>query len=132
MALSSQLEHIAHLHSVQWRRENAAIVESKEGKKGRDAEGLGVGKGSGPKQPGGKVLERFVLGGIACVCAALVTNPIDCIKTRLQMRGERGGVPSNDKYRGFLRTGATIVKEESWMALYKGSGRLPLLWAAIQ
>ncbi len=31
---------------------------------------------------------NFALSGVACMCAAMVTNPIDVLKTRLQLQGE--------------------------------------------
>ena len=97
-----------------------------------------------------RVAARFVLGGVSCVCAAIVTNPIDTIKTRMQMRGERGkggerliegegGVRvgggraaeggrvgevkvgvGGRDYRGVVTTAATIVRHETWRGLYKG------------
>ncbi|EFA80058.1 mitochondrial substrate carrier family protein [Heterostelium album PN500] len=32
--------------------------------------------------------QRFLFGGLSCMAAACVTNPIDVIKTRLQLQGE--------------------------------------------
>ncbi|KAK9703483.1 hypothetical protein K7432_010695 [Basidiobolus ranarum] len=37
---------------------------------------------------------RFVFGGIACMAASLVTNPVDVLKVRLQLVGERTHRPA--------------------------------------
>ncbi len=37
---------------------------------------------------GNDTLVNFGLSGVACMCAAMVTNPIDVLKTRLQLQGE--------------------------------------------
>jgi len=51
---------------------------------------------------------------------ALVCHPLDTIKVRMQLsrRGRQPGMPK----RGFLRTGAEIVKRETPLGLYKGLG----------
>lgn len=51
---------------------------------------------------------------------ALVCHPLDTIKVRMQLsrRGRQPGLPK----RGFLRTGAEIVKRETPLGLYKGLG----------
>jgi hypothetical protein len=90
-----------------------------------------------------RVGTRFLLGGISCVCAAIVTNPIDTIKTRMQMRGERGvsgqhlpegsgshlgerlrvsaeGSHHGKDYRGVIVTAKSIIRGETWRGFYKG------------
>lgn len=54
---------------------------------------------------------RFCLGGIATVLAATFTNPMEVVKTRLQLQGE---LKSNAKkhYKGFFHTFYTILKNE--------------------
>jgi len=57
--------------------------------------------------------------------AACFTNPVDVIKTRLQLQGELGSSSvsgqSNEKhYRGFFRGLVQIVKDEKLRGLYKG------------
>lgn len=51
---------------------------------------------------------------------ALVCHPLDTIKVRMQLsrRARQPGAPK----RGFLRTGADIVKKETPLGLYKGLG----------
>lgn len=51
---------------------------------------------------------------------ALVCHPLDTIKVRMQLsrRARAPGAPS----RGFIRTGAEIVKKETPLGLYKGLG----------
>jgi solute carrier family 25 citrate transporter 1 len=51
---------------------------------------------------------------------ALVCHPLDTIKVRMQLsrRGRQPGLPK----RGFIRTGAEIVKRETPLGLYKGLG----------
>jgi solute carrier family 25 citrate transporter 1 len=51
---------------------------------------------------------------------ALVCHPLDTIKVRMQLsrRGRQPGL----KKRGFIRTGAEIVKRETPLGLYKGLG----------
>lgn len=67
---------------------------------------------------------KFLFGGIACMSAACVTNPIDVIKTRLQLQGElskKGHLqPSELKYKGFSRGILTIFHEEGLRGLYSG------------
>lgn len=47
------------------------------------------------------------------------TNPIDVIKTRLQLQGQlkQGG---DQHYKGFVRGSLQIVKDEGIIGLYKG------------
>lgn len=51
---------------------------------------------------------------------ALVCHPLDTIKVRMQLsrRARQPGAPK----RGFLKTGAEIVKKETPLGLYKGLG----------
>ncbi|KAI9201842.1 solute carrier family 25, member 30-like protein [Polychytrium aggregatum] len=64
--------------------------------------------------------QGFVFGGISCMTAALVTNPVDVIKTRLQLQGQLAAAHDAPKYNGFLRGMLTIVTEEGPRGLYKG------------
>lgn len=61
----------------------------------------------------------FVFGGISCQAAALVTNPIDVIKTRLQLQGE---LSSNSlvSRKGVVTTTLKIVEVEGFRGFYKG------------
>lgn len=69
---------------------------------------------------------RFALSGLSCMCAATVTNPIDVIKTRMQLDNELGSqhesknIFHNRYYRGLVRGAMTIAHEEGLKGLYKG------------
>lgn len=71
-------------------------------------------------------LVRFALSGLSCMCAATVTNPIDVIKTRMQLDNELGSqhesrnIYHNRYYRGLVRGAARIAHEEGIRGLYKG------------
>lgn len=71
-------------------------------------------------------LFRFALSGLSCMCAATVTNPIDVIKTRMQLDNELGSqhesrnIFHNRYYRGLVRGAARIAHEEGIRGLYKG------------
>jgi hypothetical protein len=60
-----------------------------------------------------------VLGGISSCNAELFTFPIDLVKTRLQIQGQKVENLQN-KYRGMFHCFNLIVKEEGFMALYSG------------
>jgi hypothetical protein len=60
---------------------------------------------------------KFALGGFSCMVAALVTNPIDMVKVRLQLHGELSGKQGNA---GLVSAGLKIVRTEGVTALYKG------------
>ncbi|SPO01003.1 probable succinate-fumarate transporter [Cephalotrichum gorgonifer] len=63
---------------------------------------------------------NLLAGGGAGMMEALVCHPLDTIKVRMQLskRARAPGVPS----RGFLKTGAEIVRRETPLGLYKGLG----------
>ncbi|EAU91928.2 succinate/fumarate mitochondrial transporter [Coprinopsis cinerea okayama7 len=63
---------------------------------------------------------HITAGGIAGACEALVCQPLDTIKVRMQL--SRSGRAPGTKPRGFFATGAYIVKRETLLALYKGLG----------
>lgn len=71
-------------------------------------------------------LVRFALSGLSCMCAATVTNPVDVIKTRMQLDNELGSqhesrnIFHNRYYRGLVRGAARIAHEEGIRGLYKG------------
>jgi solute carrier family 25 citrate transporter 1 len=82
---------------------------------------------------------HLLAGGTAGLMEALVCHPLDTIKVRMQLsksgRGQKGVGRAillqciahrlmrtpQVKARGFLATGAMIVKKESPLGLYKGS-----------
>ncbi|KAJ9588225.1 hypothetical protein L9F63_018389 [Diploptera punctata] len=74
----------------------------------------------------GRVME-FILGGIAAIGAGFFTNPLDVIKTRLQLQGElqaRGLYTVH--YRGFFHAFYAVAKGDGILALQKGL--VPALW----
>lgn len=63
----------------------------------------------------------YVFGGIAAICAEMVTFPIDTAKTRLQLQGQVGDKRwVQGRYRGTVHCLATIVREEGLASVYKG------------
>lgn len=63
---------------------------------------------------------HITAGGIAGMAEALTCQPLDTIKVRMQL--SRSGLRPGSKQRGFLATGAQIVRRETPLALYKGLG----------
>ncbi|CAO1637807.1 unnamed protein product [Sympodiomycopsis kandeliae] len=63
---------------------------------------------------------HLVAGGIAGFAEACTCHPLDTIKVRMQL--SRRGKVSGERPRGFLSTGAYIVKRETFLGLYKGLG----------
>ncbi|KZT03922.1 mitochondrial carrier [Laetiporus sulphureus 93-53] len=62
---------------------------------------------------------QLTAGGLAGAMEALCCQPLDTIKVRMQLsRSGKGGT----KPRGFIATGAMIVRRETPLALYKGLG----------
>ncbi|OBT68192.1 hypothetical protein VE03_02291 [Pseudogymnoascus sp. 23342-1-I1] len=63
---------------------------------------------------------NLIAGGGAGMMEALICHPLDTIKVRMQLsrRARAPGVKS----RGFIATGAEIVKRETPLGLYKGLG----------
>ena len=62
---------------------------------------------------------RTGLAGISCMTAATFTNPVDVVKTRLQISGENGRARAR-QYNSVFSTGAEIVRHEGVRGLYKG------------
>lgn len=63
---------------------------------------------------------NLIAGGGAGMMEALVCHPLDTIKVRMQL-SRRARAPGAKK-RGFITTGAEIVKRETALGLYKGLG----------
>ncbi|EIM80747.1 mitochondrial carrier [Stereum hirsutum FP-91666 SS1] len=78
-----------------------------------------MSRSSGSKEPVG-FGTHITAGGIAGAMEALCCQPLDTIKVRMQL--SRSGRAAGTKPRGFLATGAMIVKRETPLALYKGLG----------
>ena len=58
-----------------------------------------------------------MLGGAACMTSACITNPVEVVKTRMQMDGERGAAR---RYGGPLGTAWRVAADEGVRALYSG------------
>lgn len=63
---------------------------------------------------------HITAGGCAGAMEALCCQPLDTIKVRMQL--SRSGRAPGTKPRGFIATGALIVRRETPLALYKGLG----------
>ncbi|KAI1160993.1 mitochondrial carrier [Nemania serpens] len=63
---------------------------------------------------------NLIAGGGAGMMEALACHPLDTIKVRMQLsrRARQPGAPK----RGFIKTGAEIVRRETPLGLYKGLG----------
>lgn len=59
----------------------------------------------------------YVLGGLAGMSATCVVQPVDLIKTRMQLSGEGGKAP---QYKSSFQAFSAIAKEEGVRAMYKG------------
>lgn len=67
-----------------------------------------------------KPLLRMLLAGISSLAAQTVTHPIETIKARLQISGEKGRVTKGE-YKSVLGTAKSILKNEGVVnGLYKG------------
>ncbi|KAI9203761.1 mitochondrial carrier domain-containing protein [Polychytrium aggregatum] len=92
-----------------------------------------------PKPKQKSVATHLLAGGIAGSAEALICHPLDTIKVRLQLRGERAskfpgsaasaqvplrpaGFLSSFGPNSFIGVGARIVQNEGFFALYKGLG----------
>lgn len=63
----------------------------------------------------------YLYGGVAAVCAEMVTFPVDTAKTRLQLQGQlRNKTWEKVRYRGTFHCIASIVKEEGLFSVYRG------------
>ncbi|KAI8477204.1 MAG: mitochondrial carrier domain-containing protein [Monoraphidium minutum] len=58
---------------------------------------------------------EFLTSGVSVACATTVTNPLDVIKTRMQLRQAQGGPAP-----GMVATGAQLVRTEGVPTLWKG------------
>ncbi|GFQ97708.1 solute carrier family 25 member 35 [Trichonephila clavata] len=70
---------------------------------------------------------EFVIGGAAACCAGVFTNPLEVVKTRLQLQGElqsRGVYTVH--YKNAFQAFYVIAKEDGIRALQKGL--VPALW----
>lgn len=60
---------------------------------------------------------QYVFGGSAGMGATVCVQPLDLVKTRLQISGQGGGVK---EYSGTFDAFAKIIKREGFRAIYKG------------
>ena len=67
-------------------------------------------------------MENFTFGGVAAGMAICVVNPIDVVKSRMQMQGEGVANAGKRVYTGVVGGLTTIAKQEGAKALYKGLG----------
>jgi solute carrier family 25 protein 34/35 len=64
---------------------------------------------------------EFVIGGLAAVSAACFTNPLEVVKTRLQLQGElKAKGQYTVHYRNFFHAFYIIGKTDGLLALQKG------------
>ena len=69
------------------------------------------------------IWQQFSLGGISSGFSVFITNPMDVLKTRLQLQSsgsKTGGGAGGEPYKGMFDCGRRTVKEEGWSALWKG------------
>ncbi|XP_043642699.1 solute carrier family 25 member 35 [Drosophila teissieri] len=63
----------------------------------------------------------FVLGGLASVGATFFTNPIEVIKTRIQLQGELAARGTYvEPYKGIVHAFVTVAKNDGVLGLQKG------------
>uniref|UniRef100_A0A2A4J6U6 Mitochondrial carrier protein n=1 Tax=Heliothis virescens TaxID=7102 RepID=A0A2A4J6U6_HELVI len=63
----------------------------------------------------------FIIGGLAGAGATIFTNPMDVVKTRMQLQGElRARTESNTRYRGIFHALYVIARADGALALQKG------------
>lgn len=71
-----------------------------------------------PLAPRLSLFGSFLSGAISAVCACTITNPMDLIKTRLQLQGEAGS--KSRQYRNVFHAFSTIFKQEGVRGLQRG------------
>ncbi|XP_041977622.1 solute carrier family 25 member 35-like isoform X2 [Aricia agestis] len=70
----------------------------------------------------------FIIGGLAGAGATIFTNPMDVVKTRLQLQGElRARSEHSTRYRGIFHALYVIAKADGALALQKGLAPAMLL-----
>lgn len=70
---------------------------------------------------------EFVIGGTAAVGAGFFTNPLEVLKTRMQLQGELQAKGKHAvHYKNILHAGYVVAKNDGILALQKGL--VPALW----
>ncbi|XP_012549484.2 solute carrier family 25 member 35 isoform X1 [Bombyx mori] len=70
----------------------------------------------------------FIIGGLAGVGATIITNPMDVVKTRLQLQGElKAKTEQSTRYRGIFHALYVIARADGALALQKGLAPAMLL-----
>ncbi|XP_060068571.1 solute carrier family 25 member 35-like [Ylistrum balloti] len=72
-------------------------------------------------------IEEFIIGAVSTSCAGFFTNPLEVVKTRMQLQGElqaRGKYTVH--YRNALHAFYTIAKNDGFIKLQ--NGLIPALW----
>ncbi|KAF7496657.1 Solute carrier family 25 member 35 [Sarcoptes scabiei] len=71
--------------------------------------------------------DELLLGGIGAACAGVFTNPLEVIKTRIQLQGElRSRGQYTVHYRNVFQAFFAVVKNENLFSLQKGL--VPAIW----
>mmetsp|Transcript_24039 Transcript_24039/g.33613 ORF Transcript_24039/g.33613 Transcript_24039/m.33613 type:complete len:290 (+) Transcript_24039:60-929(+) len=71
-----------------------------------------------PFRPKRTSYRHFLYGGLASCCAEAATMPLDVIKVRMQVQGQKGTVA----YKTFLETLGTVIRSDGVFALWTGTG----------
>nr|CAH7736734.1 unnamed protein product [Callosobruchus chinensis] len=73
---------------------------------------------------------EFALGGAAAMCAGCFTNPLEVLKTRMQLQGELQAKGQHVvHYRNVLHAGYVVATNDGVLALQKGLA--PALWVQL-
>ncbi|XP_067630696.1 solute carrier family 25 member 35-like [Eurosta solidaginis] len=63
----------------------------------------------------------FLIGGFASMGAIFFTNPLEVIKTRMQLQGELAARGTHAiHYKGIIHAFVTVIKNDGWTGLQKG------------
>ncbi|XP_050310744.1 solute carrier family 25 member 35-like [Anthonomus grandis grandis] len=72
---------------------------------------------------------EFAIGGTAAMAACLFTNPLEVLKTRMQLQGELKAKGHAVHYKNVFHAGYVVAKNEGVLALQKGL--VPGLWVQL-
>lgn len=72
----------------------------------------------------------FIVGGVAAACAGFFTNPLEVLKTRLQLQGELKAKGQHAvHYKNVFHAAYVVAKHDGILALQKGL--VPATWVQI-